>query len=682
MAIDYNSLTPKGVGLIGALFFWICLIFYGAEVQAAGLLTPSDGSLPALDIKTHQVNVIIENGYAITTIEQQFHNPHGQDLEAIYSFPVPQKGAVSEFTVWIDGQPVTGEVLEKKTVRQIYQEEKALGNDAGLVEQDAYRTFSISVSPVRSKQDTKVRLVYMQPVPVDTGIGRYVYPLEEGGVDEQQLAFWTGNDVVTEQFSFTLNLKSGYPLAAVRMPNHPNIQPTQLTDGSWQIHLSNQAQTQEHGTGSVAQPAFTLNQDLIVYWRLQEGLPGAIDLVTYKPDAKQRGTFMLTVTPGDDLKPIREGSDWLFVLDISGSMSRKYATLAEGVNQALGKMRPNDRFRIFVFNDHAREITSGYVNATPDQVRHYSQAVTELKPTQGTNLYKGLMLALNGIDADRTSAVVLVTDGVANLGETRQRQFIKLLQKKDIRLFTFIMGNSANQPLLQAMTKASNGFAMSVSNSEDIVGKLLQATEKVTHQALHGVDLKISGIKTADITPADFGSLYRGQQLVVFGHYWGDGPAKVVLSGQVSGQKINYQTHIDFPSTTHLNPALQRLWAFAAIEDLMQEMQDFGDKPDLKQAVTDIALEYGLVTDYTSMLVVREEVFHARNIKRNNLKRLEKEHQAQQQRAQRAASSNRADTNQPMFNTNRPSLGGGALDPWVLLLLVGSVLLIRMKRFL
>ena len=40
--------------------------------QAAGLLTPGDGSLPALEIRDHQVEVLIEDGYAITTVEQVF----------------------------------------------------------------------------------------------------------------------------------------------------------------------------------------------------------------------------------------------------------------------------------------------------------------------------------------------------------------------------------------------------------------------------------------------------------------------------------------------------------------------------------------------------------------------------------------------------------------------------------
>lgn len=652
-----------------------CMLVTGSS-QAAGLLTPKHSQFASLDIKQHDVNVIIEDGYAITQVEQVFHNPHSQDLEAIYSFPVPDKAAVAEFTIWIDGKPVTGEVLEKKQARQVYEAEKQAGRDAGLTEKDEYKTFDISVTPIRASQDTRVRFVYLQPAHVDTGIGRYVYPLEEGGVDEQKLSFWTANETVKEKFSFNLQLKSAYPIEALRLPNQPNAVAKKSSEGHWDVSLESltNATVQEEGASQpqqTNQAAFTLDKDLVVYWRHKSGLPGSVDMVTYKPEGANKGTFMLTVTPGDDLKPVTEGKDWIFVLDISGSMQGKYATLVDGVKKSLGKMRPNDRFKIVLFNTSAQELTNGYVNATHDMIKHYSDALLNVNPDNGTNLYAGLKKGLRSLDADRTSAIILVTDGVANVGETEQRKFIELLKKKDVRLFTFIMGNSANRPLLKAMTNASNGFASNISNSDDIVGKILEASSKVTHESLHGVKLSIDGVKTANLSPQTIGSLYRGQQLVMFGHYWGEGLADVRLTGKISGQPKEYKTQIHFPSAKTVNPELERLWAFASIEDMMEEIHNFGEDADIKQAVTDLAIEYGLVTDYTSMLVVRDEVFDSLGIKRTNKKRLDIEHAAQKLRQQQAPVSRRVDQHQPMFTSNRPSYSsGGSMDLWMFLMLV------------
>lgn len=92
---------------------------WSTQNHAAGLMFPTGSNLLQLEIVEHHVNVVIEDGYAITSVEQVFSNPNGADLEAIYSFPVPEKAAVGEFTYWIDGQPMTGEVLEKEQAREI-----------------------------------------------------------------------------------------------------------------------------------------------------------------------------------------------------------------------------------------------------------------------------------------------------------------------------------------------------------------------------------------------------------------------------------------------------------------------------------------------------------------------------------------------------------------------------------
>ena len=653
----------------------VVLALSGAgAANAAGLLMPK-GQSSSLDIRDHKVNVVVEDGYVITAIDQVFINAAGADTEAVYSFPVPSHAAVAEFTYWIDGSPVTGEVLKKQAARDLYEQEKAAGRETALAEKDEYRTFDISVYPVRANSDVRVRLVYVQSASTDTGIGRYVYPLEEGGVDEERNSFWEVRDTVTGDFSFDFELKSSYPVDAVRLPEQPNAALNRIDAGHWTVGLhavGSSPADEEFGAqvaaleaGESPSPATrasgvaNLDKDIVVYWRHAPDLPGTVDLVTHKPDASGRGTFMLTFTPGDDLPLIENGRDWVFILDTSGSMQGKFATLANGVQQALGNLNPNDRFRIFAFSNSANELTSDFVIANDENVRHYTTLVGELRADGGTNLYAGLRAGLTSLDSDRSSGVALVTDGVANVGVTEKKEFLNMMSQYDVRLFTFIMGNSANQPLLEAMTDVSNGFAMETSNSDDISGQLMLATAKIRHAALHDVNLSIDGIKVADLTPEKIGSLYHGEQLQVLGHYWGDREAKVRLTGKVAGKEIEYRTAFSVPIQSDLNPELERIWAYATIENLQSKMDYFGTDQDTEDAIADLATEYGLVTDYTSMIVVRDEVFAAQGIKRSNRDRVATEQVAQQARAQQAPQNRRADQHQPMYTKKRPSTGGG-----------------------
>jgi Ca-activated chloride channel family protein len=674
-----------------------------APAGAVGLLSPANGAAQ-LDLRNHHISVVVEDGYAITTVLQTFANPHAADLEATYSFPVPSDAAVSEFTYWIDGKPVTAEVLEKQKAHEIYNQEKQAGRETGLAEQDDYRTFDIRVWPVRASSDVQVRLAYIQPVKLDTGIGRYLYPLEEGGVDEQKLAFWTADQTVTGSYSFDMHLRTGYTVEALRLPTQPTAQISQDQDGSWHVHLDN---TTTAPAQSGANPAalngdtvpalgaivqyqpVTLDTDIAVYWRQKADEPARVEMVPYRPGATGRGTFMLTLTPGMDLQPINEGRDWVFVLDQSGSMSGKIATLAEGVAQALGKLRPEDRFRIVFFNVTASELTTGFTQVTPENVSQAIKRVRSVRADGGTNLYAGLERGLDALDSDRTGAIILVTDGVANVGVTETRDFFKLMKKKDVRLFTAIMGNSANVPLLEPMTNASGGFAVSVSNADDIVGTLLQATSKVTHEALHGLKLDFdtsgSAFRIDDVRGKDISTLYRGEQLVLFGHYWGQGEAKLRLSGEISGNPVSYETRFAFPETTGMNPEIERLWGYAEIEREMTKLAVFGPDADVQASIVDTSKEFGILTPYTSMLVVRDVRFEELAINRSNRNRLATETKAQETRQNQPVRSARVDNAKPMFTAPQPNHSGaggsGAIGlPGLILAFLAMLVGLRARR--
>ena len=659
-----------------------------STASAAGLMTPI-GSQETLDIQSHHVDVSIDNGYAITTVEQTFSNPQTTDLEATYSFPVPENGTVAEFTVWIDGKPVTAEVLEKNEAKKVYEEEKAAGRDTGLASKNKHYNFDIKVSPMRARQSTRIRFVYMQAVHTDTGIGRYVYPLEDGETDTAALSFWEANDNVSGDFSFNLTLRSGYPVDDVRVPGQPGALIQQLNQEEWTVSLGSAQATpiveaMENGMAmqSTAEgvSGYKLDKDIVTYWRHAPDLPGSIDLVTHKEPGESTGTFMMTLTPGDDLAVITEGRDWMFVLDTSGSMSGKYQRMVDGVQAALGKLSSEDRFRIVLFNSSAQELTNGWVSVTEANAREWSDRLANSGFGGGTDLYAGALMGLKRLDSDRTSSLILVTDGEANLGVTEKEQFLELMKKYDVRLFTAVMGNGANRPLLNAMTEVSNGFAVSVSNSDDIVGKLMEFTSKATHEALHDVRFDIKGIRTFDLTPEVTSTLYRGEQLVVFGHYKGSGPATVTLKGKVSGQQKSYSSTFEFPDNRTDAPEIERLWAFAKIRNLQERADYLGeDQGETREAITDIAIEYGLVTDHTSMVVMTEEQFQQRAIERLNRDRLASEQKARQLRESAPVSSNHADTQQPAFSSSRASHGGGGALGWSLLLALPLLLIARMS---
>lgn len=635
---------------------------------AAGTLTPVGSGHQPVRIESHDVRVVINNGFAQTVVEQSFFNPNPVDLEAIYAFPIPKSASLSEMTIVSGELTLDGEVLPKDEARRVYEEERDAGNDAGMASKDGIQSFEFRVSPVRADDRVQVRFVYYQPLAIDSGFGRYLYPLEEGGTDDAARSFWTREPAVDGRFSFELELKSAVPVSEVRLAGL-SAQSERLGEGHHRVRFETQGGA--------------LDRDIVFNYRLADSLPGRLEVIPFRDDVAEPGTFMMVLTPGVDLQPITQGVDYSFILDISGSMSGKVRTLAESVSRALGELDPDDRFRIVLFSNSARSLTRGWVPATQDNVDETIRMLGGLRTAGGTNMYSGLELGLKSLDDDRPTSVILVTDAVTNQGVLEPARFHELMKRSDVRIFGFLLGNSSNWPLMQVVCEASGGYWTQVSNADDILGQIMLAKEKIGYEALHDVELSVSGVEVTEASIGALGKIYRGEQIVAFGRYTAPGRAKVTLDAKLTGNDESYSTIVDFPEIDTDHPELERLWALHRIEAHERQAR-IGALPESELAAItrQLGVDYQLVTDETSMVVLTDEAFLSRGIERRNRERVARERQAQ---AQRKVRSYRADAQQPMFpgNAPRPGSGAGAIDPISALLalaLGGGALAARRRR--
>lgn len=653
----------KIVRLTSALAFAL----FTLNGESAGTLTPKGSPHEAIQILDHHVQITINNGFAQTEVTQTFFNPNAKDLEAVYRFPLPTSASLSEVTLTIGEQTINGEVVAKGIAETIYESEKQAGNDAGLATKKGFEVFEFKVHPVKANGETRIRIVYYQQVKIDTGIGRYLYPLEEGGTDDAVAAsFWNPvNDVVEGAFSAEIVLKSAWPVADVRLPGYEaGAVIDKLDEGHFKVRLDLQNQS--------------LNKDLVVYYRLADDLPGRVEVIPFRDNEAAPGTFMMVVTPGIDLKPLNNGADYVYVLDTSGSMSTKLHTLTDGVARVIGKMSPQDRYRIVTFSTRASDLTKGWKTATPENVEKTLKQIANLQTSGSTNLYEGISMAMENLDDDRATSVVLVTDSVTNEGIVDPVEFHRLSQSHDIRIFGFLLGNSANWPLMRTVCEGSGGFYAGVSNSDDILGQIMLAKSKILHESLHDAEFKIKGVKTFNTTGQIPGKVYRGEQLVMLGQYEKGGEAELTLKARLTGEDKTYRTTFKFPELDTANPEIERLWALDQIEQI-ELQKNIGKMPSSESddAIRDLGLAYQLVTDQTSMLVLADEAFERHGIERKNQKRVGRERTAQSTRASAPSPTNyRADNDKPLTPDKAPRFsgggsggGGGAFPPFAALLL-------------
>jgi len=652
-----TAFCSRRILLHAALF--LSAAVWARPCLAAGLLKPVNGNTDEVTMKSHHVSVTINNGFVRTEVDQVFHNQASRDLEAVYSFPIPPQASLSELSLWINGKEVVGEVLEKQQARDIYNAETRKRVDPALAEKNGHQTFDISVFPVVANADTRLRLVYYQPIEIDTNVGRYVYPLAEIFDDGDRETFWAVDTKVTNSFQFDLTLKSAFPVSDVRVPNY---QAAMVTKAETPADTGAAIYTVKLDSAA----GVSLDQDIVVYYKLDESAPARVELIPYRKNQGEAGTFMVVITPGADLQKIAGGVDWTFALDTSGSMrGAKIATLIDGVSQTLAKLTPEDRFRIVTFNNDARDLTDGYLTATPEAIADQQQKLQALKAGGSTNLYAGLNTAYRALDKQRSTAVILATDGDVAPDTAGHNQFLRLLEDYDVRLFVFVIGNGGDKPAMHQLAQDSGGFAMTISQNDDIVGRILQAQTHILYENMRDVQLKISGVKTRNLTPAFLASLYRGQQLVMFGQYDKPGEITLELQAKIAGQPQSWTCKTELPEKDTDNPELERLWALSSIGDQMQEIRDEGENESLRKQVVKLGMDYSLVTDYTSMLVLEEHRYKELQIERKNNERVQNERQAQQQRASQPVKNYRVDKpgdshNGGTFSGPAPSFGRGS----------------------
>lgn len=660
--------------IISILLVWVFGLVPGF-CGAAGILTAIGTKHQPIRIRDHHVNVVINNGFAMTEVIQTFYNPNPENLEAMYSFPLPKSASLSEVTIYVGEREIHGEVLEKIRAQQIYEEEKSKGNETGLAEKNEFYTFEFKVFPLLATGEARIRFLYYQPLKIDAGIGRYLYPLEEGGTDEAGMSFWTTNTKVENSFSVSLELKSAYPIQDVRVPG-------------FEAAATINRLEEDHYNLEMQLTDISLNRDFIFYYRLKDSLPGRVELIPFRDNEKEPGTFMMVITPGVDLKPLASGVDYCFILDVSGSMKGKMSTLKRGVLKAIEKLKPGDRFRFVTFESSAHELTRGWLSVSGDSLEKARHILDSLNAHGNTNLYEGLKLGIKRLDDDRAVNIILVTDAVTNTGIVNPTEFHKLLQKVDVRLFGFLLGNSANWPLMQTIAETTGGFYDTVSTVDDIMGKLMLAGSKINYEALLNAKVKISGVKVSDITDKTFRKIYRGQQLVFFGKYNKGGNARVTLEASLTGEDKTYTMESVFPDIDKDNPELERLWALATIEKI-EALERIGKMPlsESENAIRDLGLSYQIVTDYTSMVVLSDAAFSERDIERRNQSRIAREQQARTLRNQQPAKNYLANNKNSSFKSKAPDLsgGGGAIDPitgafGILISTLGAIRLITRRK--
>ena len=584
--------------------------------SAAGLLLAEGQFGGELEIKEHDVRVTINNGVAVTEVEQIFVNRENRVVEALYTFPVPREASVANFSMWINGKEMIGEVVEKKRAREIYESYKAKRIDPGLLEQVDYKRFEMRIFPIAARGEQRVKVTYYQELDFDHDQATYVYPLATT-VSESGAAPSAVNSRTSGKFALAINVKSEVPLVGLSSPSH----------GDEFVTLEH---TPHYYQASLETSGGNLNRDVVLHFDTERPRTG-FDVITSKQNGED-GYFQVTLTAGKELEELSRGMDYVFILDISGSMANdgKMRLSTNSLNAFVESLGEQDRFEMMAFNVSPQPLWSSLKSVSDEAQKQAADFLAQQKARGGTSLRPAVESAYRYDDPDRVLNIVILSDGMT--GEAEQRQLLQLIGKRPpgARVFCVGVGNEVNRPLLAQLAEQAGGLSAFVSQGDNFQRTATAFRRKLMRPAATNVTFRFDGVEVYDLEPEKLPNLYHGAPLRLYGRYKQSGAGKITFSGEVLGQSIEQTVKLKLPAENTANPEIDRMWAYHRVEQLMREGRQ-GGQFDTNEIVR-LCEEYSIISEYASFIVLENDGEYRRwKIERRNLNRIRRDRAARDQ---------------------------------------------------
>lgn len=559
-----------------------------------------------LEVKYHRVNVDIDGQVAVTAVDQVFVNPTRYRLEGFYLFPIPENAVINKFSMYVNGKELQAELLDAEKARKIYEDIVRTQKDPALLEYMGRGLFKARIFPIEPRGEKRVKISYRQLLTRDSGTIEYVYPLNTEKFSAKPL----------QDVSIKVDIRSPETIKTIYCPTH-------AAEIIRRGHSRAVVGFEEKNTKP--------DIDFKLYYSTDNQKLG-FSLLTYKKE-REDGYFFLSLSPGytskdNDIAP----KDITFVLDVSGSMAgEKLAQAKKALLFCVENLNKGDRFEIIRFSTEAEALFRDLTSTNETNRQKARTFIGELKAIGGTNIDEALTRALKmNTDKNRPYMIIFLTDGKPTIGETDENALVKRITSANIsgtRIFTFGIGSEINTHLLDKITELTRAYRTYITPKEDIEVKVSNFYTNVQSPILTDIRLDYgSKIRVSKVYPRHLPDLFKGSSITLLGRYKGDGNARIVLTGKVKNRTRSFTFHADdgFKAAgsrdSEKNDFIPSLWAARRVGYLLDQVRLHGKDKELVDEITQLARTYGIITPYTSYLIVEDE---RENVRRRLIRREE-----------------------------------------------------------
>jgi len=541
-----------------------------------------------LVIRYHHVTVSIQDQLAVTHVDQVFYNPNDWTIEGIYIFPIPDDAAVSGFTLWVDGKPVEGKVLDATQARLTYEQIVSSMRDPALLEYIGRGAVQARIFPIAPQGERRIELEYTQALTAEGGLVRFIYPLNTEKFSTMPI----------ESVTISVDIQSSIPIRAVYSPSHDV---GVGREGDYQVAVGYEAAN------------VTPNTDFALYYSLGE--TEAFHLLTYRDPfdtSDPDGFFVVLVAPRINTIDRVIPKDLLLVLDRSGSMDgEKFQQAQQATRYILDNLNPGDRFNLISFSTDVQAYASRLKPSS--EAAEARMWLDNLRAVGSTDINRALLEASAMVDPERSTYLIFLTDGLPTEGVTDSSSILSnfaVNAPKNLQLFSFGVGYDVDTVLLDTLSQDHNGRSTYVQPGMKLDEILSTFYESISTPVLTNLELDFGDLSTYDLYPYPLPDLFAGSQVILMGRYREGGKTQITLTGEVNGDRQTFiypdQAFDEKSAGNSLQASIPRLWATRKIGYLLNQIRLQGANQEIIDQIVRLSIRYGIVTPYTSYLVTEE----------------------------------------------------------------------------
>jgi len=478
----------------------------------------------------------------------------------------------------MEGRYEGGNLLTRERARSIYEGITRRSRDPALLECVGKDVYRCRVFPVPANGDAGVKFSWRQAVASDGAMRRLVLPLDASRFNRMPVG----------RCSIEVRIHSKGPLQALVCPTHEvEIERENLHEAVVRLNARNAM----------------LAGDLVLSWADEDAPIGAV-VSSYKRPGRA-GWFLLSLDAAFAREKQREApQDVVLAVDTSNSAGREGVdAAAAAVADAAAGLRPVDRFAVVGFGSEVR-LLQDFTAPGPDTAREV-RAILGREPVAGrTRLGAALRGAAEVAARGRAGAgIVVLTDGRLGGTDEDPAQVADAIAASGHRVGTVGVGERLDPVVLDEVGESGRGSSAYVTRDSGLEEGVRRALVRTRVVPLTDVEVEVDGVR--DLYPRTLTMLQEGDSLLVAGRYAQGGEVDVTLRGLVAGEVVERVVRVRLQEDGG-DPAVARLWAARAIGQLLDDARRSGDPERYRDRIEQLGRQYGIVTPYSSMLVLEQ----------------------------------------------------------------------------